>query len=60
MSDLLEKIHDLNDMILQGKALEAFDKYYHEDIVMQENDHPPIAVKVSNRLSEEDFFGSIT
>ncbi|NRB51432.1 MAG: nuclear transport factor 2 family protein [Saprospiraceae bacterium] len=60
MSDLLEKIHDLNDMILQGKALEAFDKYYHEDIVMQENDHPPIAGKVANRQREEDFFGAIT
>ncbi len=60
MSNLLERIHDLNDMILQGKALEAFDKYYHEDIVMQENDHPPVVGKVANRQREEDFFGAIT
>lgn len=60
MSDLLEKIYDLNDMILQGKALEAFDKYYHEDIVMQENDHPPVQGKAANRQREEDFFGAIT
>ena len=60
MSDLLEKINDLNDLILQGKALEAFDKYYHEDIVMQENDHPPVQGKAANRQREEDFFGAIT
>ena len=29
MTTLLEKIGDLNDLVLKGKALEAFDKYYH-------------------------------
>jgi len=60
MSNLLEKIHDLNSMILQGQALEAFDKYYHEDIVMQENDNEPVAGKAANREREEAFFGAIT
>ena len=60
MTNLLEKINDLNGMILQGKALEAFDKYYHEDIVMQENNNPPIPGKAANRQREEDFFGAIT
>ena len=27
----------LNDAILSGKALEAFDQYYADDVVMQEN-----------------------
>lgn len=60
MSSLLEKINDLNSMILQGQALEAFDKYYHEDIVMQENDNAPVTGKAANREREEAFFGAIT
>ena len=60
MASLLEKITDLNDMILQGKALEAFDKYYHDDISMQENNDPPFVGKALNRQREEEFFGAIT
>ena len=60
MSNLLEKISDLNDMVLQGKALEAFDKYYHEEIVMQENESAPTIGKAANRKREEAFFSSIT
>lgn len=56
---LLEKVSDLNDMILQGKILEAFDKYYHEDVLMQENDETPTVGKAENRKREEDFLGSI-
>ena len=60
MSKLLENISDLNDLILQGRALEAFEKYYHDDVVMQENDHPPVLGKEANRKREVEFFGSIT
>lgn len=60
MSQLLEKITDLNDLVLQGRALEAFDKYYHEEVVMQENENQPTVGKEANRLREEDFFSSIT
>ena len=60
MTTLLEKIGDLNDLVLKGKALEAFDKYYHEDVVMQENESPATVGKEANRLREIDFFGSIT
>lgn len=60
MSTLLSKITDLNNQILEGKALEAFDQYYHEDVVMQENENAPTLGKAANRLREEDFFGSIT
>ncbi len=47
-------------MILQGKALEAFDQYYHTDVVMQENDLDPVVGKEANRKREEEFFGAIT
>ena len=40
MNTLLEKISSINDMILQGKAMEAFEEYYHDDVVMQENENP--------------------
>jgi len=60
MSTLLENISNVNDLILQGKALEAFEKFYHPDVVMQENDLPAVIGKDANRKREEDFFGAIT
>ncbi len=59
MTTLLEKITDLNDLVLQGKALEAFDKYYDENIIMQENENEPTIGKRNNRKREEDFFNNI-
>ena len=35
MSTLNERDQKLNDMILQGEILEAFDKFYADDIVME-------------------------
>ncbi|MEL0456260.1 nuclear transport factor 2 family protein [Flavobacteriaceae bacterium SZ-1-7] len=60
MNTLIEKISTVNDMILQGKALEAFDEFYHEDVVMQENDSPEFVGKELNRKREEEFFNCIT
>ena len=60
MSKLLEKVNHLNEMILDGKALDAFEKYYHDEVVMQENNNPPVIGKDANRKNEEDFFSSIT
>ena len=60
MSALLSKIDDLNDLVLQGKALEAFEKYYHDDVIMQENDGSPTIGKAANRQREIEFFSSIT
>lgn len=60
MNTLLEKISDLNDLVLQGKTMEAFEKYYHDDVVMQENENAPTIGKEANRLREEAFYASIT
>ena len=60
MTELFEKISDLNDLVLQGKSLDAFDKYYHEDVVMQENENAPTVGKTANRNREEEFFAAIT
>ncbi len=60
MSTLLENISDLNDMVMQGNALEAFEKYYDDNVVMQENNSEPVVGKEANRQREEEFFGAIT
>jgi hypothetical protein len=60
MKTLLEKISDLNDLVLQGKAMEAFEMYYHKGVVMQENESPPTLGKEANRKRELEFWKSIT
>ena len=60
MSTLLEKIYDLNDLVLQGRALEAFEKYYHDEVIMQENENSPTIGKEVNRQREKEFFAAIT
>jgi ketosteroid isomerase-like protein len=50
--DLKQKIEDMNQMILTGKQMDAFEKYYHEDVVMQENSNPPMFGKNANRERE--------
>ena len=49
----------LNEAILTGKALEAFEKYYADDVVMQENSDEPRVGKEANRKAEVEFFSSL-
>ena len=60
MQSLSEKIRDLNTLVLEGKLLEAFEKYYHDDVVMQENSLAPTIGKTANREREKIFLGNIT
>jgi len=50
---------ELNQAILAGNILNAFETYYAEDIVMQENDLPPFSGKAVNRKREEEFVNSV-
>ena len=50
---------ELNHMILSGKALEGFEKFYAEEVVMQEGIGATRKGKVANRKYEEQFFASI-
>lgn len=43
----------LNDAILGGEALQAFETYYDDDVVMQENDAEPTFGKTANREREQ-------
>jgi ketosteroid isomerase-like protein len=49
----------LNDDVLSGKIMEAFEKYYADDVVMQENSEEPRKGKAENRKAEEQFMASV-
>jgi len=53
----LERV--LNQMIEAGQAMEAFEKFYADDVVMQENTEPPREGKDECRKYEEEFFGNV-
>ena len=55
--EALEK--QVNDMILGGKAMEAFEQFYADDVAMQENADEPMRGKDANRKREEEFFSAI-
>ena len=50
---------ELNAAVLAGRILEAFDQYYAEDVVMQENAATPTVGKAANRAREIQFLESI-
>lgn len=60
MRNLTEKLQDLNQLVLGGRMMDAFDKYYHEDVSMQENTSQPTIGKNANRKREEEFLSNIT
>jgi hypothetical protein len=51
---------DLNKLVMEGKLMDAFEKYYHEDVQMQENGNAPVVGKEQNRQRELQFLSSIT
>jgi ketosteroid isomerase-like protein len=59
MSDISTLDNDLNQKILTGRALEAFEQYYADDVVMQENSDAPFVGKDTNRKREIEFFESV-
>jgi ketosteroid isomerase-like protein len=50
---------ELNLAILAGDILNAFDKFYATDVVMQENDSEPFVGKDVNRKREEEFVNRV-
>ncbi|MCI0455173.1 MAG: nuclear transport factor 2 family protein [Candidatus Dadabacteria bacterium] len=53
--NLQDLVEDLNSMILKGQIMEAIEKYYHEDVIMQENEQTPTVGKAANREREKDW-----
>ena len=60
MQDLRTQVDQLNQMILEGKILDAFEKFYADDVVMQDNDYPIREGKDVNRQYEEAFVNGLT
>lgn len=50
---------ELNKAILGGDILNAFEKFYATDVIMQENDSEPFVGKDVNRKREQDFVNSV-
>lgn len=60
MQNILRNISEMNALLLEGKAMDAFEKFYHEEVVMRENENPATTGKNANREREIAFFGGIT
>jgi hypothetical protein len=59
-NDLRTNVDQLNQMILEGRILDAFEKFYADDVVMQDNDYPARVGKDVSRQYEEAFVGGLT
>ncbi|MDQ7948868.1 MAG: hypothetical protein REI78_06295 [Pedobacter sp.] len=55
-----EALTGLNNLLLQGKLMEAFENYYHEKVSMQENNFEPTRSKSANRKREQEFLANVT
>lgn len=49
----------LNQQILSGDTRGAFEKFYADDAVMQENDEEPRRGKTACRKFEDEFYASV-
>jgi hypothetical protein len=57
--DLQLNINGFLDMLQKGQMLEAFEKYYADDVIMQENNEPPRVGKDKNREFEKEFLSGV-
>ena len=60
MASIRESVDDLNNRILQGDILGAFEEYYADDVVMIDAGQPPREGKDVNRKYEEVFVNGLT
>jgi hypothetical protein len=60
MENLKVLVDELNQMILGGQIMDAFEKFYADNVVMQDNDYPQKVGKDENRKFEEAFVSSLT
>lgn len=58
-SQISELENELNQTITRGDFLRAFNKYYGDNVVMQENDAAAVTGKDNNRKKQEEFMKSV-
>ena len=56
---LKNNVEELNTLIKEGKAMEAFDKYYGDDVIIQVNGNRAITGKEENRKNEMIFLKEV-
>ncbi len=59
MNTITEKLSHLNQLVVDGKLMDAFELYYDDAVVMQENELPPVEGKEANRKRELEFLNNI-
>lgn len=52
-------VYDLNTLIQTGEGMKAFEKYYDEGVIMQENEASPTIGKDANRHRERHFYENV-
>ena len=59
MAKLKNNVEKLNILIQEGKLMEAFEKYYGEELITQVNGNAPVNGKAQNREREMMFLQEI-
>ncbi len=59
MIKLKNNVEKLNSLVQKGKIMEAFEKYYGDEVVIQVNGNAPINGKEQNRKREMIFLQEI-
>lgn len=59
-AEIETSLHELNGLVIGGKLMDAFEKFYHDDVVMQENNLTPTVSKAANRQREAQFLEAVT
>lgn len=60
MTQIAEQVAKLNQMIQDGKIMEAMNTFYADDLVMAENDNPPTEGLPANLEREQAFVDNTT
>lgn len=60
MNNIKDLVEDFTKLIGEGRLLDAFEKYYAENVTMQENEDAPRVGKDANREYEQTFVNGIT
>lgn len=54
-----QSLREMNALIQQGRLMDAFETYYHDEVVMQENEEAPTISKTENRKRELQFLNDV-
>ena len=49
----MENVSNLNDLLMQGENLQALERFYHDEVIIQRNDEAPIKGKATNRKIQQ-------